>query len=268
LAPLYLEEGTWGRRLLPLGLGVSDFLDVLVDPDYVEGAEAAVCEALTQSARTWDFWSAEEAPATAAVLSLTAPRSWSSHIERQSACPVLVLPRSVEALVQAIPARKMRKWRMAQNRTSRRAWQFERATEETLGDLLDHLFRLHGARWQSRGEAGVLADDRIRRFHRAAAPGLLRAGLLRLRALRIDGQVAGIYHGFQQSHRAYAYLSGFDPAFAFESPGTVLIGSAIEEAVAEGAAEFHLLRGQEPYKYEWGAVDRWNSRRTLRVGPS
>jgi CelD/BcsL family acetyltransferase involved in cellulose biosynthesis len=32
-------------------------------------------------------------------------------------------------------------------------------------------------------------------------------------------------------------------------------------AIAEGAGEFHFLRGREAYKYEWGAVDRWNFRR-------
>ena len=27
---------------------------------------------------------------------------------------------------------------------------------------------------------------------------------------------------------------------------------------------FRFLRGQEPYKYEWGAIDRWNRRREFR----
>jgi len=39
---------------------------------------------------------------------------------------------------------------------------------------------------------------------------------------------------------------------------------AIEAAIAEGAREFHFLRGREAYKYEWGAVDRWNRRRSFR----
>jgi hypothetical protein len=39
---------------------------------------------------------------------------------------------------------------------------------------------------------------------------------------------------------------------------------AIEQALREGAREFHFLRGQEAYKYGWGAVDRWNQRRSFR----
>jgi hypothetical protein len=34
LAPVYLEEGALGRRLLPIGIGVTDYLDVLVDPAF------------------------------------------------------------------------------------------------------------------------------------------------------------------------------------------------------------------------------------------
>ena len=44
-------------------------------------------------------------------------------------------------------------------------------------------------------------------------------------------------------------------------------GRAIEAARQDGAREFHFLRGQEVYKYEWGAVDRRNRRRSfLRHG--
>ncbi|RUX44983.1 GNAT family N-acetyltransferase, partial [Mesorhizobium sp. M7A.F.Ca.CA.002.09.1.1] len=60
---------------------------------------------------------------------------------------------------------------------------------------------------------------------------------------------------------AYAYLGGFDPAYAEESPGAILIGHAIVESIREDAREFDFLRGQEAYKYGWGAADRWTMRR-------
>jgi CelD/BcsL family acetyltransferase involved in cellulose biosynthesis len=82
--------------------------------------------------------------------------------------------------------------------------------------------------------------------------------------LRLGDEIAGAYYGFHQQDRAYAYLGGFDPAFEFESPGTILVGHAIAEARREGAREFHFLRGREAYKYEWGAEDRWNQRRSFR----
>jgi CelD/BcsL family acetyltransferase involved in cellulose biosynthesis len=153
---------------------------------------------------------------------------------------------------------------MARHRTSRRGGVVSRVEAADIVAVLQRLFALHGARWQGRGEEGVLADGAVRAFHLAAAPLLAEAGLLRLYAVTIEGQIVGIYHGLHHRECAYAYLGGFDPAFGFESPGAVLLGHALEEAIGEGAREFHLLRGQEPYKYEWGAVDRWNERLTFR----
>ena len=63
-------------------------------------------------------------------------------------------------------------------------------------------------------------------------------------------------------------LAGFDPAFSKLSPGTLTIGHAIDQAIREGATEFDFLRGGEPYKYHWGAVDRVNFRRCIGKGQS
>jgi CelD/BcsL family acetyltransferase involved in cellulose biosynthesis len=104
----------------------------------------------------------------------------------------------------------------------------------------------------------------VQRLHQDSISDLEAAGIARAYALSVEGRVVGAYYGFLHRERAYAYLGGFDPDFSFESPGTVLVGHAIEEAAREGAREFHFLRGGEAYKYEWGAVDRWNQRRSFR----
>jgi CelD/BcsL family acetyltransferase involved in cellulose biosynthesis len=107
----------------------------------------------------------------------------------------------------------------------------------------------------------------VRRFHRDVAHGLVAAGLLRLSALRLDGRIAAVFYGFTAHGRAYYYLGGFDPDFERFSPGTMIVGRAIEDAVREGASELDFLRGREPYKYAWGAQDRpsWSLRaRALR----
>jgi CelD/BcsL family acetyltransferase involved in cellulose biosynthesis len=59
------------------------------------------------------------------------------------------------------------------------------------------------------------------------------------------------------------YLSGFDAARARESPGAVLLGDMVEWALAAGMRELHFLRGDEEYKYAWGAEDRFNAARRL-----
>jgi CelD/BcsL family acetyltransferase involved in cellulose biosynthesis len=265
LAPLYREESPRGARLLPLGISLSDYLDLLLEPQWEGPLGAAIFDRLLSPALAWERCELEELPPGAAALAMACPRGCAAESEPQSACPVLELPDGVDDLPRAVPSRMLRKLRMARHRAARRGGiALRRADAATLEAELEALFALHGARWEERGEAGVMAAAAVRRFHREAAPALLEAGLLRLYSLSIGGARAGVYYGFIHGESAYAYLAGFDPAFAFESPGTILIGHAIEEAIREGARAFHFLRGGEAYKYRWGARDRWNMRRCIR----
>ncbi|WP_375457574.1 GNAT family N-acetyltransferase [uncultured Enterovirga sp.] len=266
LAPFYLEDGPLGRRLLPLGIGLSDLFDLLLDPAS-EGVAEAILEAMAAEP-DWTSWHLEELPEGAAALTLPCPAGCTDQVAAQSARPVLDLPDNRIDALATLPSAKRRKLRMAGHRVARRGGIVETVRAEDVPGFLADLIRLHGARWTAREEAGVLADDRVRRFHDASLPALAEAGLARLYRLVIEGQVAGAYYGLRHGPAAYAYLGGFDPDFSFESPGTILLGHAIEAAAQEGAVRFDLLRGREPYKYEWGAADRWNQLRVIRrAGP-
>ena len=266
LAPFYIEVGSLGRRLLPLGISVSDYHDVLLDPSCASCAGQALVRASLES-NGWERWDLEELRPDAVALRLPVPPDLQDEATPQSACPTL--PLSGSDLSAILPKTKRRKLNLARNRAARRgSVEIRRAEGEGVGEALDHLYRLHALRWASRHESGVLADDAVQDFHRMAAPSLAAAGLLRLYDLSIGGAVVAVQYGFQVEDAGYAYLAGFDPDFEFESPGAILMAHAIEEARREGAREFHFLRGQEAYKYGWGAVDRWNQKRTLIRRPS
>jgi len=61
-------------------------------------------------------------------------------------------------------------------------------------------------------------------------------------------------------------LQGYDPAFSRMSPGVLMLGMVIEDALASGARAIDFLRGREPYKYLWGACDRPGFKRLLSRG--
>jgi len=263
LFPFYHEEAPAGGRLRPLGASVSDYLDVLVDPE-----DGAAAEALTAILRetSWREWSFEELPADGFAQRLACPIGAAEVLEEHSACPVLPL-RGGTDLAGCVPARRRRQLR--------RAWRaaaafgevrIEAGEKDPLG-FLEVLFALHGARWGTRQESGVLADAQIRGFHRATLPLVAAAGLTRCRVLTFAGRPAGAYYGFVDRGRAYAYIGGFDPLLADMSPGSILMGHAIEDAISEGAQVFDFLRGREAYKYGWGASDRWNCRRVWTRSP-
>ena len=226
----------------------------------------AVFARLRQERHRWDVIAFEELNPDARLLALPCPPGWLDDVADEGSCTVLTLPEGTARIEGAIPRSKLYDLRLARNRSRRRGTvSLERATASA-GELLEALLRLHRARWARRGEpGGVLASPQVQDFHREAAPALLAAGLLRMYALRIDGRIVGSYYGFLHRARAYAYLMGFNPAYAFESPGTTILAHAIAEAMREGARNFDMLRGHEPYKYAWGAVDRPNRRRCFRL---
>lgn len=255
LAPLYRELRAEGHRLLPLGISLSDRLDILAAP----GRETEACAAITRTLEecsSWSSWCMPELPASSLVRSLV-PRSVHAVWSAGSVCPVLSLS-GKEGLAH-VPASKRRKLRMSRHRLERTGTgRIVSGRDLAPAPWFAHLERLHGARWRARGETGVLEDAAAAAFHREALGNMLDAGLARLYGLEIDGRMAGVYYGFLHSGVAYAYLGGFDPNDAWLSPGTLLMGHAIAEAAREGASELDLLRGSEPYKHAWGACDRLN----------
>jgi CelD/BcsL family acetyltransferase involved in cellulose biosynthesis len=262
LAPSYLESGSYGRRLLPLGISVSDHHDVLLDPDHEAEAAQALVQAWSEDP-SWDRLELEELAPDAVALRLPSPSGCEDILADQSPCPVLELCGAGFASV--VPKPKRANLNTARNRAARQGpVAVARAVGADVAEALEHLIRLHAGRWDSRGEGGVLSDPRVVAFHREAAPRLEAAGLLRLHTLHIAGTAVAALYGLRHGDRAYSYLTGFDPAYAFESPGVILLGHVIAQALAEGAREFHFLRGREAYKNEWGAIDRVNRRRTFR----
>ena len=263
LAPFYCEHGHRGRRALPMGFPVTDYHDVLIAPQLEEPVLAALGSHLAD-AELCDEVEFTELPPHAYALRMATPVGYAANTGNASACPALVLPPTIAELQRTFPARKRRALRTAHNRAERRGpIEIVAANGDSNFDGFETLVALHRHRWNSRGEPGVLADSCVQRFHRDALSELSRAGLLRLYQLQIGGHTAAVYYGFHHRDQAYGYLTGFDPAYAFESPGVILLEHAIVEAAREGARTFHFLRGREPYKYEWGARDHWNKKRIL-----
>ena len=75
---------------------------------------------------------------------------------------------------------------------------------------------------------------------------------------RRDEAIVGVLYGFWWQGTFAAYQSGWDPRFARHSIGSVLVLHALERAADEGAHTFDFLRGSEPYKYRFGARDRYD----------
>ena len=261
--PLYRHDEPECCKLLPMGIALSDYLDALMEPDRC-GLAAALLGSLAELPR-WEECYVPDLPPRAALLAAQCPAQLIEYRGTGETCPVLALPSAVAELRKVVPRKTLRDLRQARRRAAA-AGEVEaiRADASIVSEFMQDFFRLHESRWQPIAGHGVFADPVVRDFHLTAAQRMLDAGMLRLYVLRVGNSTAAAYYGFTAKRTAYAYLSGFDPEFAELSPGTQIVAHAIEEAVQEGAQEFHFLRGGETYKYAWGAVDRPNTALTLR----
>lgn len=259
--PMFVWHDNGVRRLVPVGAGQSDYLDALIDP-AAPGALALLWDAVVAHADRWDEVLLPDLRVDSPLLG-PVPDAWMATDEPCEICPVRALP--ADALLPALTKSQRRKVVHDRHRAAHAGSAVEAIVElDEIDAALDALFVLHAARWQAAGEAGVLAEPNVQAFHRAAAPALAAAGLLRLATVRFGDRIVAVLLGFGDGKRGYSYINGVATDVPGQSFGSMAFACLLERAVADGAAEFHFLRGEEPYKYAWGAEPTQTVRRTIR----
>jgi CelD/BcsL family acetyltransferase involved in cellulose biosynthesis len=243
LLPLFEHEG----RHLPWGAGTSDRLGGLFDP-LIEVSEIA--RAIAALPLPVDLF---QLPADSPLLNMPAPPDWGDQRVPAESCAVLALP--------ACPGKKMEQNLRYYRRRAKQAG--ASAPQRADDPDIDELAALHTRRWRLRDEPGIFADRRVLAWLREALPALQRRGLLRFYTTGIGSRMAAALCVLAAKRRAFYYIGGFDPEYASLGLGTVLVGHAIGEAEREGDISFDFLRGREPYKYRWGAVDEATYARRL-----
>ncbi|MEK6711404.1 MAG: GNAT family N-acetyltransferase [Nitrospinota bacterium] len=250
-----------GEGLLRLTGGevLSDYLDIAVLP----GAEAEVWTALLAHLEgpqgpAWKEMLVrglpEGSPTLKVLTDADGPARGRAGAEREEVCPVIPLPGSWEDYVGMLDARDERELR----RKLRKAFmqpglEFRRTLgEEQLEADLAEFVRLHAL---SHPDKADFWNEARGAFFREMAREMLRLGWLDLTFLVVDGHPAAANFAFDFEDRIYLYNSGYDPNERGLSAGLVLLAHNIEEAINGGRASFDLLRGDEAYKYTFGAKD-------------
>lgn len=251
VAPLLIYRRGSEQVLAFMGGGVSDYLDVLIDPTLAPEDLSRILHALCNAQEDWTVLDLTDIPSHSPLLSLPFLRGQAGE---HDCCSILHLPGTSEELLHLFSKRQRANLRNARSRLDRAGGgQVEIATAESIPEFLDELFALHTNRWSQQGRSGVLGDARVREFHSSCTPCLLQDGLLHLSRLRLRDRTLAVIYSLFAGQRAFCYLQGFDPEYSSFSPGTQLMFSVISDAAGQGMVEFDFLRGRETYKQHWRA---------------
>lgn len=274
IAPFCISRQSAGIRALrfmgSLSVG-SEYLDVICDPACEKEVAVLVTETLLADRGRWDMLVLSDVLESALVLRVIQgelrARKTLLDLAPAQQCPYLSLPDRHDAFLQSLGGET----RSALKRRTRKLTQMGAEvgrveSAEALTPQLETLFGLHGKRWGLRGRTGNLAQQHIREFHLDVARHFLDKGWLWLYSLRLNDAIVASLYTYRYGGKIYYYQSGFDPDWAAISPGFVLMGRCIEDAIGDKLTEFDYLRGLEAYKDRWTRTRR--STLTLTAVPA
>ena len=263
IAPLFQAKNREGRSALLLigSIEISDYLDFVVAREQAEAFCSGLLDRLTaEDVPAWevlDFYNIPASSPTRAALARAAQaHGWAAGEQVLMPVPVIELPGDWETYLATMVEKKdrqeiRRKLRRSEGSDDRVTWTMvdshERhdveAETQAFLELMSH----------NADKAGFLTPVMRQQFHRIAQAAA-RNGWLRLAFLEVNGQKAAAYLTFDYGNRLYIYNSAIDPRFNTLSPGWVLLAYMLRWAIENKRAAFDFLRGEEDYKFRFGAV--------------
>lgn len=259
LAALFADRKGPFRQLRGVGTIVGNYWDVIARPDARVAGTAAIAGALRDAGGRWDAMVLDRLPPASPVQGALADAGLKVRERPPTASPGLELPPSFDDLLAGMSRNRRSKLRKRLRVIDEGPLERRLVTDPAaLPAAIERWQTLRTAWWADR-EKEMLAEHaspRFRAFVLAAVQELVPAGLMEVSEFVRDGEVVGVAVDLVDARAFYYWLDGFDPDIRELGPGAVHITATIRESVEAGRGFYDFMVGQEPYKYEYGAVDR------------
>ncbi len=257
VAPFYVARARRGGlpvqelRLLGSGVAAPDHLDMVVRGDAPSDVADALWAAVA-SAQRWHLINLDGVTADGHLARVVLRRR--GDVPGALACPYLPLAGGWDSVASRFETRLKKNLDRYGRKLDRDAEVVERMVTDSadLDETFDHLIRLHQSIRTSKGDPGVFARPGMQRFLRSAAHRFLDAGRLRMWRLEASGELIAVIWCVRSGDSVAFYTTGYDSEWSKYGPGRRIMARAIKGAIDEGATEFDFLRGDEPYKRQWG----------------
>jgi len=265
VAPLFFTPDWQGKSCLML-LGsheVSDYLDFIARPETLEAFLEALLPFLARidsGIPAWerlDIYNLLDSSPTIPALQNTASKlGWKCEVEQLQHSPYIPLPGDWETYLAGIDKKQRHEIR----RKMRRAETAEQGIRWYLvtdAGILDSEIEAFMQLMEQDPDKARFLTPAMREHMRLTVRCAFEAGCLHLAFLEIGGKKTAGYLSFDYLNRLWVYNSGIDRSSIEFSPGWVLLGNLLQWANEKGRAAFDFMRGDEEYKYRFGATDRF-----------
>ena len=260
IAPLF--HTVYGGRNTILFLGsieISDYLDFIYNPeagpDFITQTLAFLKENKSPDFENLLLVNLPESSPTIKLLKEACQKNGlKMDSERAYHTPSIHLADDWDAYLAGIDKKQRheirRKMRRAQESPQTISW-YQVNEREKLETEIEDFFRL----MITDEEKKKFLTEKMRLQMRSIIEWAFNDSILQLSFLTVEDEKAAAYLCFDYHDRIWVYNSGFDPQFRDYSPGWVMLSYLIQNAIENGKKNFDFMRGDETYKYRFGAED-------------
>lgn len=238
---------------------ISDYLDFIAGEADLERFVDGLLQYLSTgdvSFQRIDLYNLLDTSQSIPVLELVSAKlGWQLERSELQKAPSIPLPGDWETYLAGIDKKQRheirRKMRRLEESGHPSRWYTVQSAMELDGEITA-FFELMKQAEDKRKFLTTSMQDMMRKTMHCA----FNTGCLHLAFLEIDGIKAAGYFSFLYNDRLWVYNSGLNYGMFEFSPGWVLLGYLLQWANNTGIKEFDFMRGDEDYKYKFGAVDR------------
>jgi CelD/BcsL family acetyltransferase involved in cellulose biosynthesis len=232
---------------------------------FVTGLLDFLASTLPDSWRGLDWYNLpDSSPTLTALKAESAQRGWTHLEEMYRPTPRIALNGDFDEYLNRVE----KKQRHEIKRKMRRAQESGRNVRWYISDLNDvesEIDSFLGLMEHDEAKAGFL-HDAMREQMKAIIHTAHKNGWLWLAFLEADGQRIAANLNFDYNNKLWGYNAGVNRAFMELSPGWVLLGYVLQWACENNRTEFDFMRGDEEYKYRFGAVNQYVMRAKVTRG--
>ena len=111
--------------------------------------------------------------------------------------------------------------------------------------------RIEAAAWKGESGTAIVSDPAVTEFYIRLAERQADVGQLRLSFLRVGGKRISFSYILRSDNKVYGVKIGYDPKFHTYSPGNMLLNLVLQDACANGLAEYDFLGVDDEWKMDW-----------------